>query len=64
LEGEGKGRGREGKRIGKRKEGMGRENGGREGKGREGKGKEDLHPTQFFGPDYSGYPAMAALYNL
>ena len=43
---------------------MGRENGGREGKGREGKGKEDLHPTQFFGPDYSGYPAMAALYNL
>jgi len=47
---------------GKRKEGMGRGNGGKEGKE-----KEDLHPTQFFGADYSGLPSYGSpciIYNL
>ena len=55
MEREGKGRGREGKR---KKEGW--DGKGEWKKGKDGKEKEDLHPTQFFGPDYSVYPAMAA----
>jgi len=62
LEREGKGRGREGKR---KKEG--RDGKGEWKKGKEGKEKEDLHPTQFFGPDYSGLPSYGSpciIYNL
>jgi len=36
-----------------------------EGEGREGEG--NLHPTQFFGPDYSGLPSYGSpciIYNL
>ena len=29
-------------------------------KGKDGKEKEDLHPTQFFGPDYSGLPSYGS----
>jgi len=62
LEGEGKGKGREGKR---KKEG--RDGKGEWKKGREGNGKQDLHPTQFFVPDYSGLPSYGSsciIYNL